>query len=369
MKKISLWVVVAVLCLSLLGAYSLAGCKAETQTSVAEETTAPAETEAPATTKDAEEKPEEAVSLSDFETGYVIPSLEGWFKIWDTTWNVYMEKYGVATSGTLTGWDAEKDLQGVRDMIAKGVDAIVLTSTNPDPAQMACKEANDAGIPIAVDSSSVAEGPGKPFLDITFDYYDMGELAGNKVAELDLGTKVVHMAGIPGFAPTVDQDNALKDVGESTGAYELVATEYSNYSMEESLKLMKDIIQSGKEFDVIVCCSQEAASGTIEALKQEGLLGKKVVISVNGGPLDVENFEAGTLDYAIGQSPGLLALITGSFTLNYLQGIDPFSQKIRPPFQWLTPENYKDEIVPWEVDESWIPIAEKYTATGELVLK
>ena len=63
------------------------------------------------------------------------------------------------------------------------------------------------------------------------------------------------------------------------------------------------------------------------------------------------------------------ALITGSFTLNYLQGIDPFSQKIRPPFQWLTPENYKDEIVPWEVDESWIPIAEKYTATGELVLK
>ena len=85
MKKISLWVVVAVLCLSLLGAYSLAGCKAETKTSVAEETTAPAETEAPATTKDAEEKPEEAVSLSDFETGYVIPSLEGWFKIWDTT--------------------------------------------------------------------------------------------------------------------------------------------------------------------------------------------------------------------------------------------------------------------------------------------
>lgn len=370
MKKVSLWVVIVMLCLSLLSAYSFAGCKAKTQTPVVEEeTTAPAETEASTTTEAPEEKPEETVSLSDFETGYVIPSLEGWFKTWDTAWNMYMGKYGVTTSGTLTGWDAEKDLQGVRDMITKGVDAIVLTSTNPDPAQMACKEANDAGIPIAVDSSSVAEGPGKPFLDITFDYYDMGELAGNKVVELGLGTKVVHMAGIPGFAPTVDQDNALKDVAKSTGAYELVATEYSNYSMEEALKLMKDIIQSGKEFDVVVCACQEAASGTIEALRQEGLLGKKIVISVNGGPLDVENFESATLDYAIGQSPGLLALITGSLTLNYLQGIEPFSQKVRPPFQWLTPENYKDEMIPWEVDESWIPIAEDYAATGKLVLK
>lgn len=368
MKKLSLWIIVAVLCISLLGVFSLAGCKAQTSTQVTEETAAQT-TKAAETTAAPAEEPEEPVSLSQFETGYVIPSLEGWFKIWDATWKMYMAKYDVTTSGTLTGWDAEKDLQGVRDMITKGVDAIVLTSTNPDPAQMACKEANDAGIPIAVDSSSVAEGPGKPFLDITFDYYDMGELAGNKVAELGLGTKVVHMAGIPGFAPTVDQDNALKDVAKATGAYELVATEYSNYSMEESLKLMKDIIQSGKEFDVIVCACQEAASGTIEALRQEGLLGKKIVISVNGGPLDVENFEAGTLDYAIGQSPGLLALITGSLTLNYLQGIEPFSQKVRPPFQWLTPENYKSEIVPWEVDESWIPLAEEYAATGKLVLK
>ncbi|MFO7928791.1 MAG: sugar ABC transporter substrate-binding protein [Candidatus Humimicrobiaceae bacterium] len=379
MKKISLWILTVIICISLVSLYSLSGCRAEEpveEEPVAEEPVEEEPAEEPVEEEPAEEPGEETVeeeemevSLEGMETGYVIPYLEGWFFFWEEAWKMMMDEYGVETSGVLTYWEPETELEGVRDMITKGVDAIVLTSTNPDPAQLACQEANNADIPIAVDSSSVAEGPGEPFLDITFDYYDMGELAGRKIAELELGTNVVHMAGIPGFAPTDDQDNALKDVAEETGAYELVATEYTEYSTEETIKLMRDLIQSGLEFDVVVACAQEAAEGAIEALSQEGLLDEKIVISVNGGPMDVANFEEGNLDYAIGQSPGFLALVTGSITLNYLQGIEPFSKEVRLPFQWLTPENYEEEMIPWEVDETWFPIAEHYAETGELVIE
>jgi ABC-type sugar transport system substrate-binding protein len=371
MRKISLWMVVLTLCVSMVGVFAFAGCAGDIATAVEEAVQEVTEEAAQVVEEVVEEVAEEAepeFSFEGMETGYVIPYLEGWFFFWEQGWKIMMEEYGVATSGTFTYWEAEKDLAGVRDMITKGVDAIVLTSTNPDPAQMACKEANDAGIPIAVDSSSVAEGPGEPFLDITFDYYEMGKLAGEKIAELGLGTKVVYLSGIPGFAPSFEIEDALRDIAAETGAYEVVAVEYCNYSIEESITLMKAIIQSGQEFDVVVGCSQEPAEGTIEALRQEGMLGEKVIISVNGGPLDVANFEAGNLDYAVGQSPGLLGLVTGAIVLNHLQGIDPFSNVVRPPFQWLSADNYLEEMVPWDVDASWIPAAEKYAVSGELVL-
>ncbi len=374
MKKISIWLVVSVLCIAIVGVFSL-GCRGILDSAleqVSEDISAAVEEVAEDVGAAVEEVVEEVaapdVSLEGMEIGYVIPYLEGWFFYWEAGWKMMMEEYGIKTSGTFTYWEAEKDLSGVRDMITKGVDAIVLTSTNPDPAQMACKEANDAGIPIAVDSSSVADGPGEPFLDITFDYYAMGELAGQKIAELGLGTKVVYLSGIPGFAPSFELEDALRDVADETGAYEVVAVEYIYYSIEETITAMQALIQSGLEFDVVVGCSQEPAEGTIEVLRQEGMLGEKVVISVNGGTLDVANFEAGTLDYAVGQSPGFLALITATVTMDYLQGIEPFSAVVRPPFQWLSADNYMDEMVPWEVDKSWIPIAERYARTGEFVV-
>jgi ribose transport system substrate-binding protein len=371
MKKISLWLMISVLCVSMVSVFALSGCRGDVVTAIEE-----AVEQIPEAVEEAVEEVVEAVaeettpevSLEGMEIGYVIPYLEGWFFYWEAAWKMMMEKNGVATSGTFTYWEAEKDLSGVRDMITKGVDAIVLTSTNPDPAQMACKEANDAGIPIAVDSSSVADGPGEPFLDITFDYYAMGELAGQKIAELGLGTKVVYLSGIPGFAPSFELEDALRDVADETGAYEVVAVEYIYYSIEESITAMQALIQSGLEFDVVVGCSQEPAEGTIEVLRQEGMLGEKVVISVNGGTLDVANFEAGTLDYAVGQSPGFLALITATITMDYLQGIEPFSSVVRPPFQWLSADDYMEEMVPWAVDESWIPVAERYARTGEFVV-
>ena len=369
MKRITLWFVVITICISMLGVYVISGCApaaAPEEPTVDEPGEEMVEEPAPV-----DEPAEETVAsqVEGMETGYVIPYLEGWFYFWEQAWVMMMDEYGVSTSGVLTYWEPEQELEGVRDMIIKDVDAIVLTSTNPDPAQMATQEANNAGIPIAVDSSSVADGPGDPFLDITFDYYDMGELVGQKIAELGLGEKVVYLSGIPGFAPSDDIEDALRDVGEQTGAFEVVAVEFTGYSIEESVTLMQAIIQSGLEFDVVVGCSQEPAEGTIEVLRQEGMLGEKVVISVNGGPLDVANFEAGTLDYAVGQSPGLLGLITGSMVLNKLQGIEPFDKVVRPPFQWLSQEDYMEEMIPWDVDESWIPIAEHYATTGELVIE
>ena len=341
MRKLSIWLIIAVFAVAMT--LTGIGCKEEA----------------------VEEVMEEEFAFDELTIGYVMPYLEGWFYYWDVGWNVIMDYYGVETTTILTYWEAEAELQAVRDFITLGVDAISLESANPDTASIAVKEANAAGIPIMIDSASLASG-GDVYLDISFDYGAIGKLGGEKIAELWPGSKVIHLAGIAGFLPTDAQDDALYATAEETGGYEMVGTEYTQYSMETALNTMRDIVQSGKEFDVVFATTQEAGEATIEAFKQAGILGEKIVLSVNYGPLDVENLAEGELDNCIGQSVGLHSMVAGAITLNHLQGIEPFSKVINMPFQWLTQENHAAEGIPWDVDDSWIPVAEKYAETGVL---
>ena len=346
MKKVIIWLTIAMLIVAFIGV----GCKKEAEEKEVVK---------------AEETVEEGFAYGDLKIGYVMPYLQGWFGYWDQGWNIIMDNYGVDTETILTNWDPEAELQAVRDFITMGVDAISVESGNPDTAQVMCKLANDAGIPILIDSSSLAPGPGKPFFDISFDYRAMGALAAEKITEMWPGAKVLHMGGIAGFAPTEDQDMAIK-AGAEAGGYEYVGTEYAGYQIEDSKNILRDLISAGKEIDVILAGSQEMAEGSIEALKSFDMLDDVIVISVNYGPLDIENFEQGELDYAIGQSVGLHSMVAAAVTLNYLQGIEPFSTVAHLPFQWLTPENHEEEGITWDVDASWIDTAEKYAKTGLL---
>lgn len=346
MKKAIVSIIIVMLIVAFIGA----GCKKK---------------EEPAEVAAAEAPAEEEFDFSALKIGYVMPYLEGWFGYWDQGWNIIMDKYGVDTETILTYWDPEAELQAVRDFITMGVDAISIESGNPDTAQVMCKLANDAGIPILIDSSSLSPGPGKPFFDISFDYGAMGALAAEKITEMWPGAKVLHMGGIAGFAPTEDQDMAIK-AGAEAGGYEYVGTEYAGYQIEDSKNILRDLISAGREIDVILCGSQEMAEGSIEALKSFDMLDEVIIISVNYGPLDIENFDQGELDYAIGQSVGLHSMVAAAVTLNYLQGIEPFAPVAHLPFQWLTPENHREEGITWDVDASWIDTAEKYAKTGIL---
>ncbi len=346
MKKVIIWLSAVLLIVAFTGV----GCNKEA-----------AETEV----VKAEETVKEVKELKDLKVGYVMPYLQGWFGYWDQGWNLVMDKYGVETETILTNWDPEAELQAVRDFITMGVDALSVESGNPDTAQIMCKLANDAGIPILIDSSSLAPGPGKAFFDISFDYGAMGALAGEKITEMWPGAKVLHMAGIAGFPPTEDQDASLR-AGAEAGGYEYVGTEYTGYDIQVTKTILQDLLSAGKEIDVILCGAQEMAEGSIEALKSFDILDDVIVISVNYGPLDIENFEQGELDYAIGQSVGLHAMVAAAVTLNYIQGIEPFAPVAHLPFQWLTPENHKEEGITWDVDASWIDTAEKYAKTGIL---
>lgn len=359
MKKISLIIVSVflVIGLSLFGIGCAQQAAPETTAAAAETTSAPETTAAETTAAAAEEE--------TLHIGNVMPYLEGWFGYFDQGFRLVMDNKEVEITQILTNWEPEKEIQAVRDLIALGVDGISVTSGNPDAAQTICQIANEAGVPIQIVDSLVSEGPGSPFSIVEFDWYGVGVMFGEKIAENWPDSKVVELQGLAGFSTVESQVKAMRDVAEKTGSYELVQLEYTDYGIETSRNLLRDIIQSGKEFNVVVCGAQEMAEGGIQALEEAGLLEEVVIMSGNGGVLDEANFAAGKLDAAISQPCGFHGILSAISILEFLSGNPPL-ELVSTPIVWCTVDDWEETLIPWDIDESWVPIAEEFIKTGNL---
>ena len=57
------------------------------------------------------------------------------------------------------------------------------------------------------------------------------------------------------------------------------------------------------------------------------VFGKVTVVTVNGGPMDINNFLKGNLDFALSQSPGLHAMICAANLIAFMNG-EPYQTKI-----------------------------------------
>lgn len=355
LKKVILTVVTISIVASL--SLTLAGCPPAPPVEEVEETT-PEET-----TEEVTEEVEKP--LSEMVVGYIMPYNLGWFAYLGDAFDLVCNQYGIKTIRLLSWWEAEKEIQAVQDLVAIGVDAINVCSGGPDAAQRDCQIANEANIPISIEDSAIAEGPGKPITDIEFDWYLAGQMMAEKAIEHG-GTKVVSIQGIAGVGPVELQNQGLMDVAESTGKLEVVKIEYCEYMEDLAYTAIKDIVQSGLEFDVVIGGCMELTEGVIEGLKSENVdLDDVFIMSCNGGPMDVVNFDEGELDGAISQSPGFHGLLCALTVVEYLKG-NPPPELVFTPIIWVDQSNYKEKTLPWHMDTTWIPIAEEFIRTGEL---
>ncbi len=371
MKKTLIWILMAVFAVSF--SFAGAGCKTpeivkeavidEIKEAVEEigEAIEEAEEEAADTTFDG--KP-----WSEVKVGYVMPYLEGWFFYWDVGFKVPFAVNNIYTETILTNWDPEAELQGIRDFITKGYDAISLQTASPDVAQTAAQICNEAGVPLFIDNTDVAEGPGKAIADIEMDWVEIGRLFARGIRDNVYGAKVVEMQGAPGFPVVTKQENGMEEIlAEDPDAFTRVQIEYNaDYSTEVTFNALSAIIQSGTEFDVVIGGFQEATEASIEALKANDIsLDDIYIISGNGGPLDEANFEDGDLDAAVSEPVGFHAMLVAASILEYLATGDVLELQVSPAV-WVTKDDWKEKLIPWEVDASWLPVAEEFVRTGVL---
>ena len=161
--------------------------------------------------------------------------------------------------------------------------------------------------------------------------------------------------GIDGFQSALKE---LKGIKLATDIQE------GKYATAPSLTITKGLVQSGVKFNVAIGACQEITEGIIQGLKEEGVSMKDVtIVSVNGGPMDIANIKKGNIDYILSHSPGVEGLACARNIAKYLQG-QPYAKKVMMPIAWVSQQTWEKDLIPWDVDASWLPVVDEYLKTG-----
>jgi ABC-type sugar transport system substrate-binding protein len=308
-----------------------------------------------------------AFAAPKYVVGVVIPYEIGWFTAFHNGVQLVADQNNVKVVFQYNNYKADDELKAVQNLITMGVDAINVTSVSPAAAEYSCRLANEAKIPIQITESGIAEGKGKPFADVDFNWFEIARTVARGMRKDVKGDlSVVWVQGFAGTPPVMQAIEGFKDeLTKMKGVKLATDVQYGNYATEVTLPLMKSVIQSGVKFNVALGNCQEITEGIITAVKEEKVDRKSVtIVTVNGGPMDVENFKDGDLDYALSQSPGLHGMICMANVIAYLDK-KTYQKKSYSPVVWVSKKDWQQKLIPWGVDVTWMPVVNEFVKTGQ----
>jgi ribose transport system substrate-binding protein len=216
--------------------------------------------------------------------------------------------------------DPATEAANMEDLIAQGVDAILVNPTDADAIVPSILAANDAGIPVFTIDRGAAGG------EVVSHIASDNVAGGMMAAEFLCGAlggegKVVELEGIAGTS-------AARDRGEGFNAYmadecpgvEIVARQTANFNRAEGLTVFENILQAQDEIDGVFAHNDEMILGAIEAATAAGRAENIIFVGFDAVDDAVAAVEAGTLAATVAQQPALMGELGVQIAVDYLGG-------------------------------------------------
>lgn len=284
------------------------------------------------------------------DIGYVLAGPDVYYRTGQTVFERLAGADGHRIFLANSEYSPSKELANVEDFIARGVDAIVLVSSNSEAGTQAAMRARDAGIPIFfVAALPTIEGYDIPNGIVSGDWVDMGYTAGTYLGENHGGKSIALVEGVYGQGITelirVGLERGLAEAGDTN---EIVMAAAGNWSRQDALNVMQDFIASQREIDVIYAFNEEMMAGTIQALEEAGQLEEKTLISSNGKEIGWQWMKDGVMEASIANPPTMEAHLAYQMVSAFFAGED-YPRHVYNHQPLLTADNLGD-AVPWDVD-------------------
>ncbi len=235
--------------------------------------------------------------------------------------------------------DSTEQLVGlVENMIAKKVDAIIVTPNDSIAFIPAFQKAEKAGIPIIdLDVRLDAEASKKAGLNFNYvgvDNFNGGYLAAKNLADAFGGKgEIAMLEGIPGVDNGEQRKaGALKAFAEYP-EIKIVASQSANWETEQALNVTTNILTANPKIKAIFAANDNMAIGAVTAVENAGLAGKVLISGYDGIPLAIEYVKQGKMQNTIDQLPKKQVAVAIEHALKQINK------------QEITPVYYVDPVV------------------------
>ena len=201
-----------------------------------------------------------------------------------------------------------KQVADVEDLIAQGVDVILLAPREFEGLAPALQAARDASIPVILVDREAEGTPGEDF--VTFlgsNFVEQGQRAAEWLVKETGGTAgIVELTGTPGSSVAADRARGFREVIARHPGMKILASQTGEFSRAQGQRVMQNIAQSlGKQITAVYAHNDEMALGAIQALRASGLEpGRDVkIVSIDGQRAALEAIMRGELGATVESNP------------------------------------------------------------------
>ena len=176
------------------------------------------------------------------------------------------------------GGDVARQIAQVEDLIQQEVDAIIIWPTNGEAVIPAVRKAHQAGIPVIVTNSNIAE-PGFDFV-ASFSGPDnitqgarSAEIMCDKFKEMGIAdeARIVQISGQPGYTTAIERAKGFEDrLPEVCPNVTLLETQPGDWNREKSQQVMEAFLVQYDDIDGVYAGDDNMGVGALNAAKAAG---------------------------------------------------------------------------------------------------
>lgn len=302
-----------------LGMIFLAGCSGTTSS-------APP---APAPGSSSEAAPDAAPDNSDITVGFVGMTLNNEFHI--TVANGAREKakelgINIDVQAGDQHASAAAQLAIIENMIANGVNGIVLVPSSSEGLETALRKCKEAGIPVVnADTLLNAEVLKNVDLKVPFygtDNYQGAKLAGEYVkANMPAGTVTAILTGIEGHQNAADRRNGFID--GAGDAVKVVAEQTANWEVDQGYTAAQNIISANPDLQLIFASNDGMGIGALRAVQEAGKQDQIKIIGFDAVSEALNLVESGEFMCTVAQFPAEMGILGVENVVKMIKGETP----------------------------------------------
>ena len=207
-------------------------------------------------------------------------------------------------------WDVPAQIATLEQIITGRPAGLLINGTDPGLAQ-AINKAVSAGIPTIVYDSEIANSTRHCF--IGSDWYEMGQLQGNRMAKLIHGKGRVACLGILGMENMEAGFRGFQDALKKFPEIKFIGKYDDKANVETAAKLTADILAANPDLAGIAGFDSNSGPGMALSVKEAGKAGKIHITTVDAEPEHLRLVKEGVIDYLVGQKRELFTWLGAQF--------------------------------------------------------
>jgi ribose transport system substrate-binding protein len=236
-----------------------------------------------------------------------------------------------------TGEDVEAQIAAMDNMIALGVDAIVLNAQSPTAFDAVIRRASDAGI-IVVAFDNVVTAP--EAIIVNEDQVEFGRVMAQDLVDRMGGQgNVVMVNGVAGTSVDTDRNTGAKEIFSEYPDINIIAELEGKWGSGVAQTVMADFLATQPEIDGLWV--QGGTPGVIQAFKDAGVELPPIAGEAENG-FRKAMAEEGVQGISVGQTPGLVA-VSMMAAIELLQGRE-LPHNIAMPLPLVTSEDVEEGV-------------------------